>query len=188
MSLFSGEEIEITFSYWDGSGHRKTVKVKRDEYWKHIGIPRSLAQTIYSPWRLLSSCFYYVFVCISPADEEGQHHPELSAEGSGGPQEGLQWAQVRCRRRKSLNQKTLSLWMNERVHSVSLFLKPLITFGQRLPMILPVLHSLLLFERAGRWCYRTDSQGTDQTQDAIVNQCYFLAQHSLGKNLEVERL
>lgn len=24
---YSGEEIEITFSYWDGSGHRKTVKV-----------------------------------------------------------------------------------------------------------------------------------------------------------------
>jgi len=23
-----GEEIEITFSYWDGSGHRKTVKVQ----------------------------------------------------------------------------------------------------------------------------------------------------------------
>lgn len=24
---FVGEEIEITFSYWDGSGHRRTVKV-----------------------------------------------------------------------------------------------------------------------------------------------------------------
>ncbi|XP_053096448.1 protein FAM50A isoform X2 [Pangasianodon hypophthalmus] len=24
-----GEEIEITFSYWDGSGHRKTVKMKK---------------------------------------------------------------------------------------------------------------------------------------------------------------
>ncbi|MEQ2183050.1 Protein fam50a, partial [Goodea atripinnis] len=23
------EEIEITFSYWDGSGHRKTVKMKK---------------------------------------------------------------------------------------------------------------------------------------------------------------
>lgn len=23
------EEIEITFSYWDGSGHRKTVRVKK---------------------------------------------------------------------------------------------------------------------------------------------------------------
>lgn len=29
--LSSGEEIEITFSYWDGSGHRKTVKVMYDE-------------------------------------------------------------------------------------------------------------------------------------------------------------
>lgn len=29
--LSSGEEIEITFSYWDGSGHRKTVKVRCDE-------------------------------------------------------------------------------------------------------------------------------------------------------------
>lgn len=28
--LSSGEEIEITFSYWDGSGHRKTVKVRCD--------------------------------------------------------------------------------------------------------------------------------------------------------------
>lgn len=28
--MFSGEEIEITFSYWDGSGHRKTVKVKHN--------------------------------------------------------------------------------------------------------------------------------------------------------------
>uniref|UniRef100_A0A674MHA4 Family with sequence similarity 50 member A n=1 Tax=Takifugu rubripes TaxID=31033 RepID=A0A674MHA4_TAKRU len=27
--LSSGEEIEITFSYWDGSGHRKTVKMKK---------------------------------------------------------------------------------------------------------------------------------------------------------------
>lgn len=26
---FVGEEIEITFSYWDGSGHRRTVKVGR---------------------------------------------------------------------------------------------------------------------------------------------------------------
>lgn len=26
--MSSDEEIEITFSYWDGSGHRKTVKVK----------------------------------------------------------------------------------------------------------------------------------------------------------------
>ncbi|KAB0336743.1 hypothetical protein FD755_025872, partial [Muntiacus reevesi] len=24
-----GEEIEITFSYWDGSGHRRTVKMKK---------------------------------------------------------------------------------------------------------------------------------------------------------------
>ncbi len=31
VSLSAGEEIEITFSYWDGSGHRKTVKVKLDE-------------------------------------------------------------------------------------------------------------------------------------------------------------
>uniref|UniRef100_A0A671UBF1 Family with sequence similarity 50 member A n=1 Tax=Sparus aurata TaxID=8175 RepID=A0A671UBF1_SPAAU len=30
------EEIEITFSYWDGSGHRKTVKVKCDELQHHI--------------------------------------------------------------------------------------------------------------------------------------------------------
>lgn len=27
MYLCPDEEIEITFSYWDGSGHRKTVKV-----------------------------------------------------------------------------------------------------------------------------------------------------------------
>ncbi|XP_070358579.1 protein FAM50A isoform X1 [Equus asinus] len=26
---FVGEEIEITFSYWDGSGHRRTVKMKK---------------------------------------------------------------------------------------------------------------------------------------------------------------
>uniref|UniRef100_A0A671NCJ0 Protein FAM50A n=1 Tax=Sinocyclocheilus anshuiensis TaxID=1608454 RepID=A0A671NCJ0_9TELE len=29
LRLFLGEEIEITFSYWDGSGHRKTVKMKK---------------------------------------------------------------------------------------------------------------------------------------------------------------
>jgi len=23
------EEIQVTFSYWDGSGHRKTVKMKK---------------------------------------------------------------------------------------------------------------------------------------------------------------
>lgn len=26
------EEIDIVFSYWDGSGHRKTVRVKKGEY------------------------------------------------------------------------------------------------------------------------------------------------------------
>lgn len=29
---FVGEEIEITFSYWDGSGHRRTVKVGGGEH------------------------------------------------------------------------------------------------------------------------------------------------------------
>uniref|UniRef100_A0AAQ5XDM6 FAM50A/XAP5 C-terminal domain-containing protein n=1 Tax=Amphiprion ocellaris TaxID=80972 RepID=A0AAQ5XDM6_AMPOC len=28
-AIYFGEEIEITFSYWDGSGHRKTVKMKK---------------------------------------------------------------------------------------------------------------------------------------------------------------
>uniref|UniRef100_A0A8C2XC82 Family with sequence similarity 50 member A n=1 Tax=Cyclopterus lumpus TaxID=8103 RepID=A0A8C2XC82_CYCLU len=28
-TILLGEEIEITFSYWDGSGHRKTVKMKK---------------------------------------------------------------------------------------------------------------------------------------------------------------
>lgn len=26
------EEIDITFSYWDGSGHRRTVRVKKGNY------------------------------------------------------------------------------------------------------------------------------------------------------------
>lgn len=30
------EEIEITFSYWDGSGHRKTVRVKKGLFTKNI--------------------------------------------------------------------------------------------------------------------------------------------------------
>lgn len=34
-------------------------------------------------------------VCVSSADEEGKHYPELPAESPGGPQEGFQWAQVR---------------------------------------------------------------------------------------------
>lgn len=29
----AGEEIEITFSYWDGSGHRRTVKVSSRAQW-----------------------------------------------------------------------------------------------------------------------------------------------------------
>uniref|UniRef100_A0A4W3GEJ0 FAM50A/XAP5 C-terminal domain-containing protein n=1 Tax=Callorhinchus milii TaxID=7868 RepID=A0A4W3GEJ0_CALMI len=29
LDSFPGEDIEITFSYWDGSGHRKTVKMKK---------------------------------------------------------------------------------------------------------------------------------------------------------------
>ena len=27
------EEIDITFSYWDGSGHRRTVRVKKGKEW-----------------------------------------------------------------------------------------------------------------------------------------------------------
>lgn len=33
-------------------------------------------------------------MCVSLADEEGEHHSELPAEGPGGPQEGLQRAQA----------------------------------------------------------------------------------------------
>lgn len=80
----SGEEIEITFSYWDGSGHRKTVKVwhtGRDEMFRQ-SFPLFVAL-------MLSSCF------ISDSDEEGKHDAELSAEGPGSPKEGLQRAQVR---------------------------------------------------------------------------------------------
>lgn len=29
QSTLKEEEIEITFSYWDGSGHRKTVRMKK---------------------------------------------------------------------------------------------------------------------------------------------------------------
>lgn len=36
LCVSPGEEIEITFSYWDGSGHRKTVKVKHDEKRQHV--------------------------------------------------------------------------------------------------------------------------------------------------------
>lgn len=32
------EEIEITFSYWDGSGHRKTVRVKKGLFFIYIGV------------------------------------------------------------------------------------------------------------------------------------------------------
>lgn len=38
----------------------------------------------------VTQCFHRVFVCLPPADEEGKYHPELSAEGSGGPQKRLQ--------------------------------------------------------------------------------------------------
>lgn len=30
------EEIDITFSYWDGSGHRKTVRVKKGNHLQNI--------------------------------------------------------------------------------------------------------------------------------------------------------
>lgn len=32
-SHFTAEEIQITYSYWDGSGHRRNVKVIYEEMW-----------------------------------------------------------------------------------------------------------------------------------------------------------
>ena len=49
----SGEEIEITFSYWDGSGHRKTVKVA----WQQLQ-PRRFSPRVSS---VLTRC---VCVCV----------------------------------------------------------------------------------------------------------------------------
>jgi hypothetical protein len=32
QSTLKEEEIEITFSYWDGSGHRRTVRMKKGNW------------------------------------------------------------------------------------------------------------------------------------------------------------
>lgn len=86
--------------------------------------------------------FMVVFVCILPADEEGQHHPELSAEGPGGPQKGLQWAQVRFCGAKECSQNTLS-FMNERVHSWEVFVRAVITIRH----LAPAMYSLQLWRK-----------------------------------------
>jgi hypothetical protein len=33
QSTLKEEEIDITFSYWDGSGHRRTVRMKKGNWW-----------------------------------------------------------------------------------------------------------------------------------------------------------
>ncbi|XP_047621015.1 protein FAM50A isoform X1 [Phacochoerus africanus] len=96
------EEIEITFSYWDGSGHRRTVKVGggglrpaplapgprrfRIRWERAFRWPVSPSQLLgRSPARLLLA---------TGADEKGQHDAAVPAEGARDPAQGLQSAGV----------------------------------------------------------------------------------------------
>lgn len=58
LRLSAGEEIEITFSYWDGSGHRKTVKVTCLE-------PRSLLGGAFGAASSECSLLFDTCVCVS---------------------------------------------------------------------------------------------------------------------------
>lgn len=88
LCVSPGEEIEITFSYWDGSGHRKTVKVQDTAtYWR-------LRKSAALPAPFINPSTYQTSPLCLCVDEEGQHHPELPAESPGGAQERLQRAQV----------------------------------------------------------------------------------------------
>lgn len=72
--MSSDEEIEITFSYWDGSGHRKTVKVKIEPTGTEVFKEKKMLSapcvaTLYTPVSLLMLLFS-LRLCISASDEE----------------------------------------------------------------------------------------------------------------------